>query len=377
MENNVNRNRSTHFQWLKLAKKRRVTKNTVALEFEIPHELRKDFKFHSGQYLSLRYTYNNKVYENDFSIITAPYEHKIGLGIKINSEKSSSNALAMLEEGSLVEVSRPQGRFVLKSKPHEFRTILGFAGGIGITPIFSHLKNILHTEPRTRFFLFYGNKTSANIAFKEELDALAKQYEDRFQVFYFLSQEQTKNRLFHGRITAHKVELIINQILHLDDTDEESTIWDSVDHVLISGKGEMIKSIANACYENGMMKPNIHFELFEAFNEDIYPQEKEFPLVENIDLYFTLKGEEQHVNFKDNRVKVLQELLQQKYKVPYSCKSGICGICECILEEGHVELVENEYLTETELKKGHVLACQAVLMSNKVKLNFDIFENTL
>jgi ring-1,2-phenylacetyl-CoA epoxidase subunit PaaE len=40
----------------------------------------------------------------------------------------------------------------------------------------------------------------------------------------------------------------------LDDTDEESTIWDAVDEVLICGKGEMIKTLANACYHHGIPK---------------------------------------------------------------------------------------------------------------------------
>jgi ring-1,2-phenylacetyl-CoA epoxidase subunit PaaE len=40
-----------------------------------------------------------------------------------------------------------------------------------------------------------------------------------------------------AELDEKKLHLIINQILHLDDTDEESTIWDAVDEVLICGKG--------------------------------------------------------------------------------------------------------------------------------------------
>lgn len=79
--------------------------------------------------------------------------------------------------------------------------------------------------------------------------------------FLFLFQEKQSNSLFHGRFDDKKLSLIINQILHLDDTDEESTIWDAVDEVLICGKGDMIKTLANACYHHGIPKNNIHFEL--------------------------------------------------------------------------------------------------------------------
>ena len=85
---------------------------------------------------------------------------------------------------------------------------------------------------RTRLFMFYGNRKSEEIAFKNELDTLAKKYGDRLQIFYFFSQETTSDNLFHGRLDDRKLKLIINQVLHLDDTDEESTIWDAVDEVL-------------------------------------------------------------------------------------------------------------------------------------------------
>ncbi len=62
----------------------------------------------------------------------------------------------------------------------------------------------------------------------------------------------------------------------------------------------------------------------------------------------------------------------QKFEVPYSWKSGICGSCECVLEEGEVELLENEYLTEKEEAKGHILACMSIAKTKKIKLNFDL-----
>lgn len=373
MEKLFNNARKIEFHRLKLAKKEEVTKNTFALELEIPTELKSVFRFEAGQYVTLKYTIDGRIFENDFSMTSAPHEEKITLGIKINSEKSSTNDLFhQVEVGDSLEVSAPRGRFTLGSKPHEFRTIIGFAGGIGITPILSHFKNILHKEHRTRLFLFYGNRNAEDVAFKNELDALEKKYGDRLQIYYFYSQEKIGHNLFHGRLDEKRAKLIINQILHLDDTDEESTIWDAVDEVLICGKGDMIKSLANACYNHGIQKKNIHFELFEEYNEDIYPVEKVFPLVENIEVDFKLFNTAYSATLKNNKIKLLQQLLIQKFPVPYSCKSGICGSCECILEEGEVELLENEYLTEKEEKAGKILACMSIVLSKKIKVNFDL-----
>ena len=373
MENLLPKARQIEFHRLKLAKKQELTKNTFALEFEIPSELAPEYHFEAGQYVTIKFASEDKMVQKDFSMTSAPYQKVIALGIKISSEESFANTLFQnLKVGDEVEVSEPRGRFTLIAKPHEFRTIVAFAGGIGITPILSHFKNILHTEPRTRLFLFYGNKNRKEVAFKNELDQLLLEYGERLEIHYFYSQEKIGNGLFEGRLNAKKVALIINQILQLDDTDEESTIWDAVDAVLICGKGEMIKSIANACYQHGILKKNIHFELFEEFNEDIYPVEKEFPVINDISVDFKLFNRSYSTTLKDNKIKLLQQLLIQKFPVPYSCKSGICGSCECILEEGEVELLENEYLTEKEESSGKILACMSVVLSKNIKVNFDL-----
>ncbi len=372
MENQIHHARQYTFHSLKLAKKQQITKNTFTLSFEIPADLRKNFQFEAGQYVGLKYYHHGELYIKDFSMTNAPHEEGIVLGIKINSEESSVRELfEQYSEGDFIEVSEPKGRFTIVSKPHEFRTIVGFAAGIGITPLLSHFKHILHTEPRTRLFLFYGNKDRESVAFKDVLDDLQKQHSERLEIHYFYSREKIGDRLSEGRLDEKKLHLIINQILHLDDTDEESTVWDAVDEVLICGKGPMIKSIANACHQHGILKNNIHFELFEEYNEDIYPVEVEFPLVENIRVSFRYNGEQYETVLENNKNKLLQSLSILKFPVPFSCKSGICGSCECRLQEGKVELLENEYLTENEEQKGNILACMSYALTDTIRLDFD------
>lgn len=373
MKQQIYKGKLIRFHRLKVTKKEELTKNTFSLEFEIPGELEENFRFEAGQFVSIQFMAHGKEVINDYSMTSAPYEKRICLGIKINSpEGAASQLFHHYREGDEMLVSEPSGRFTLVSKPSEFRTIVAFAAGIGITPILSHFKNILHNEPRTRLFLFFGNKNSDEVVYRDQLDNLARTCGDRLQIFYFFSQEKTADQFFYGRLDGKKLSLIINQILHLDDTDEESTIWDAVDEVLICGKGEMIKTLANACYHHGIPKKNIHFELFEEFNDDIYPIEKEFPLIRNVEVEFKALGKEYQVELPDNREKILQQLLVQDFPVPYSCKSGICGSCECYLEEGEVELLENEYLTEKEEAQGKILACMSIAKSKKIKLNFDL-----
>lgn len=361
------------FYPLKLAKKEWITPSVVAAQFDVPEDLSSQFSFLAGQYITLKIEKNGEYFFRDFSITSAPYENSLAIAVKKTEKNSPSDFFCdNYNVGDEIEVSVPQGRFTLKSKPHEFRTILGFAAGIGISPIFSHFKNILKTEPRTRLFLFYSNKNLESTAFRSELNALSEASGGRLQVFNFLTQKPTPNSFFSGRLDGQKLELIINQLLHLDETDEESTIWDSVDQVLICGPGEMVKSLANACHSNGIPKKNIHFELFGEFAENIYPLEKSLPLIQDIEVNFRLNGKWHRAVLPDNRTNIFSQLAAMGYNVPYSCRAGICGSCICLLNRGNVELLENEYLTESEEKAGKILACMALPLSSDLELDFDL-----
>lgn len=360
------------FHPLKVAKIEQLTKTAFALELEIPSGLKNEYLYEAGQYVTLKYLHEGEVFYNDYSMTGISGEKLLKLGIKINSPESSTQSIFdHYKEGATIEVSLPKGRFTIPAKPHEFRTIVGFAAGIGITPILSHFKTILKEEPRSRLFLFYGNKSREDVAYKEELESLEKEYKDRLEIYHFYSRESLGNAFIEGRLDEKKVALIINQVMMLDDTDEESTLWDSVDHVLICGKGEMIRSIARACYENGIPKKNIHFELFQEFNEDIYPVEVSLPGIENIEVEFLYNGEWTKTTLDSNKNKILQSLSEKHINLPFSCKSGICGSCECKLVKGKVELLENEYLTEKEEEKGHILACMSYALEDKIVLDFD------
>lgn len=365
---NINRSLEPTFERLKIIKKEKLTKDVFLLGVQPSDKEMSNFL--SGQYIRLKHLNE----ERDYSLVSAPYENIWEVAIKINNEYSFAQTIYDLYHiGDEILVAPPMGRFILDTKPQEKRTILGFAAGIGITPILSHLKHILHTEKLTRFFLFYVNKTAADVVFKAELESLRNEHEERLYLYEFFTQDKEVAPLYSGRIDGKKIELIINQILHLDEDDEESTIWDSVDEILICGPGEMVKEVATACYQNGMRKKNIHFELFSSFNDPIFPQDREFPLVENIQVEWTMNGQRSpQVYLENNKGRLLNQLLTQGYRLPYSCKSGICGACRCVLEEGEVEMEDNEYLTDKETEKKEILPCTSIVLSQKIKLNFDL-----
>ena len=98
----------------------------------------------------------------------------------------------------------PMGHFNVPLDAAARRHYVGFAAGSGITPLLSIVKTTLAREPKSRFTLFYGNRASGTVMFREELAALKDRYLDRFNLVHVLSREAQDIELLHGRIDRAK-----------------------------------------------------------------------------------------------------------------------------------------------------------------------------
>ena len=130
------------------------------------------FAFAPGQYMEWTLghkdpdTRGNRRY---FTIASAPTEPNIRLGVKFYPD-SSTYKQSMLEMDQTDEIVAAQiaGDFTL---PEDRRQPLVFiAGGIGITPYRSMLKNMLDTRQKRPITVFYSNKSAADIVYKDVLD---------------------------------------------------------------------------------------------------------------------------------------------------------------------------------------------------------------
>jgi len=115
-----------------------------------------------------------------YSIANAPCETKntIELGIKIEGEFTKRTST--LENGDEVMVRGPYGAFTLKE--HEGPSVF-FAGGIGVVPIRSMIRELLLCEKKEDIFLFYSCRTHPEMVYEDELRDLATQYSNFYPVF--------------------------------------------------------------------------------------------------------------------------------------------------------------------------------------------------
>ena len=125
---------------------------------------------------------------------------------KVDGGAFSSWAADELKAGDELDVMTPTGRFGVAPAPDEARVYVGFAAGSGITPILSIVKGVLAREPNSRFFLFYGNRSTAGMLFREALEDLKDRFHAAAFAFSMSSPAKSRtSRSLHGRLDGEKV----------------------------------------------------------------------------------------------------------------------------------------------------------------------------
>ena len=163
------------FQNVTIQEIKTETANAVSVVFNIPENLKSDFNFTAGQYITLQTKINNQEIRRAYSICSTPQSGEIRVAIKaVENGTFSVYATSNLKVGDAIEISAPEGRFQLK--PEANKNYIAFAAGSGITPILSMVKTVLENQPTATFTLVYGNKSIADTIFYEELVALDAKY---------------------------------------------------------------------------------------------------------------------------------------------------------------------------------------------------------
>lgn len=331
------------------------TANAVSLVFDVPENLKNNFLFKAGQYVTLKTTIEDKEIRRSYSICSSPKSGELKVAIKkVENGIFSSYAISHLKIGDVIEVHEPEGKFILE--PTRSNNYLGIAAGSGITPVLSMVKTILQDEPSSSFTLIYGNKSSAETMFKSELDALSIAYNTRFNLEYVFSKQNEEGSLF-GRIDKGHLNYFIKNIYKS---------W-AFKTAFLCGPEDMIKTISTTLKENNFKESQILFELFTAsINEEGSSQIKDGQtevsvLLDDEEIHFTM-------NQTDN---ILAAALRNDIDAPYSCQGGVCSSCLGKVTQGNAVMVKNSILTDDEVNDGFILTCQAHPTTSKISIDFD------
>ena len=346
------------FKKLAIQEIKQETDKAVSIAFNIPIDLTNEFEFIAGQYITLRITIEGKEIRRSYSICSSPESNELRVLIKQVEHGIFSNyATQKLKEGDIIEVSPPEGKFILQTATSHQKNYGAFAAGSGITPVMSMIKSVLLKEIHSTFVLVYGNKTAEDTIFKSEIDLLLEQYPKRFFVKYVFSKKIIDNSLL-GRIDKSIVNLILkNQF--------KNTSFDSF---YLCGPEPMIEVVTDTLKDNGILASKIHFELFTSIYTSGAITAKN--LDGNTQITVVLDDEETTFEMSKKQL-ILTAALDEDLDAPYSCQGGICSSCIAKVTQGNAIMDKNSILTDEELNDGLILTCQAHPTTEKITIDFD------
>jgi ferredoxin-NADP reductase len=177
-----------------------------------------------------------------FTIASAPYEKHVMLTTRFASQKGSTfkKTLKALKVGGEIEVSDLDGDFVAGDARKEYIFI---AGGIGITPFRSILKQAEHEGKKLRVTMLYANRKHV-AAYKREFDAMAK-----------------RNRHLQIHYLFHPQRIDVKTVRELVPNFKKPIFY-------VSGPKPMVESIGKMLQQIGVPKKRIKQDWFPGYPAD-------------------------------------------------------------------------------------------------------------
>lgn len=339
---------------LRVARITRETPDVQTFRFVRPDGGRLPFEHQAGQYLVLSLLIDGKKVNRTYTISSPPTRADY-CEITVKREENgyvSRHLHEMLREGDTIRVSAPAGRFVFD--PTQANSIVLIAGGVGVTPLMSIVRDLTDRNWKGDIFFIYSAKTASDIIFKKELEDLQTRFSN-VRVHVTLSRADGADWSgYKGRVTGPFLGMCVPNIAERP--------------VYICGPQAMMAPTIQLLRDLGVQADKIKSEEFIAAKRaetvaatgsgasaaatvpDLLPDDGE-PVL-------TLARSGKSLALDPDRV-LLEIAEEAGVNIDYECRSGICGRCKTRLLGGQVTMETQDALTDDEKAKNIILMCQA------------------
>lgn len=328
------------FTRLQIASRQAETADSCSFTLQVPAAQRARFAARPGQFLTLKVRCGEEPLLRCYSLSQRP-EGNAALRITIKrvpGGRASNWLLDNLQVGDCIEALPPAGVFVPRSLDCD---LLLLGAGSGITPLMAILQAAL-VEGNGRVCLFYASRDAASLIFAEELTELSARHPERLQLRIWLDAEQGAP---NGPAIAAKI-----------------AGWPAAE-AYICGPQPFMDAASSALSELGVEAARIHLERFGAAAPVATSGGKRSRL------RVALDGRRHELDVLRGEV-LLEAMEQAGLQPPSACRSGVCAACKCRVVEGSVSMRSNQVLSESEVRQGWVLACQAEPRSAELQVEY-------
>jgi ferredoxin-NADP reductase len=179
---------------VKLIGRDEIARGTTAFRFEKPA----GFSYKPGQAVDIAVidapAKNGENLQHAFSLVSAPFEEHLIVATRMR-DSAFKRALATAEIGTRFTLDGPFGSLTLHNK--RSRPAVFIAGGIGITPFMSMLRQAAHDELAHPLLLLYSNRQPEDASFLTELQRL-EQRNRNFRLVATMTQPEKSSQAWGG-----------------------------------------------------------------------------------------------------------------------------------------------------------------------------------
>ena len=312
----------------------------------IPQELEATFAYRAGQFLTFGVPLGDHHLVRCYSLASCPEtesEHKVTVK-RIDDGRISNWFNENVEAGHTLHVMKPAGHFCLADRQ---TPLVFFGAGSGITPIASLIKTALATTER-RLHLVYANRDADSVIFSTELQALAAQYPDRFELTHRLDDVD-------GFLDVPAAQKIVA-------ADPGADFY-------ICGPGVFMDVVEAALAAGSVAQEQIFIERFVTPDLDAAAAAPATGQAMDV-LRIYLDGEVHEVPVQENET-ILAACHRAGIDAPCACTEGYCGACMAQVKQGKVEMLLNDGgLDDDQVEEGWVLTCQTRVCSAGVQVDY-------
>lgn len=309
--------------------------------------------FSAGQYIVIPVIIDGKMYCRPYSISSSPRDTlkgEIMIAVKrVEGGIVSGYLLDNLKEGDKILASPPLGNFTYEPL-RDAKTVIGIAGGSGITPFRSFARAIAESDEDFNLILLYGSRTLKDAVFSDEIKKLAEE-NPKIKLVNVLSEEKKKG-CEHGFIGKELIEKYA-------PADEAYSIF-------LCGPQAMYdfadKEIAKLGIRRKFIRHEVFGEYFHPEKNDDYTAD----INNTYNLTVRIAGEEFICSCPAD-TSLLRAMESAGIKAPSDCRSGRCGWCRSQLISGEVyipESVDGRRLADKEF--GYIHPCCSFPLSDIV-----------
>jgi 3-ketosteroid 9alpha-monooxygenase subunit B len=324
----------------------RETTDAVSLVFDVPADHSHRFGYQSGQFLTVRVEVAGKEHRRCYSMSSAPLTGEdLRITVKRDRDGVVSNWLNdHASVGDDIHAAPPAGRFVLRDTGRE---VIAFAGGSGVTPVFSLIRSVLAGSART-VRLFYANRGRDSVIFAGSLVLLADRHPGQLLVEHHLDEDS-------GVVSPAE----IGSFLASGATDAD---------YYICGPAPFMDTVEATLSATGVARDRVHLERFSVTEIEIPAADAGAAVTTEVTI--NIDGKIVTAAYKAGHT-VLQIARLSDMKAPSSCETGSCGTCMAQVVHGSARMINNDALDDDEVADGLILTCQAIPTSPTISVIYE------